>query len=351
MSGTLPAESSIAKIPVGCSTAALLTTDVAGYVTSCSSTFQDLGIGTSKSPISKHWETLFDSPLESQVEGESGVQWFFFPFPDDPKRGFRVSRYPMVDEDGSEDGFYLVVERRESTDANDRMLYYEKMFSLGEASSHVAHEINNPLSVISGWLQILQLEKPKGSEELETLGLMQQEVARIARIVKNLLSFARRQPSEFRFVDINAMISELIEFIGNQFRNENITVIAAPSIDLPFVWVDPNQLRQVLWNLANNARQAMKDGGQLFFSTHTGDDVEIRVRDTGPGIPEETMARIFEPFFTTKQGSGGTGLGLSVSRGIIDSMGGRLEAESTPAVGTTFTISLPIAKAEQNANG
>ena len=343
-------EASTVPVTTAYAQVAVLATDAAGRIVSCTNSLKDLGLTVERDPVGKFWDALFGAASETQVDAESGLQWSFFAAADDPGQGYRVARYPMLTDDSSPPGFFYIVERIAPEDANDRMLHYEKMFSLGETAASVAHEVNNPLSVISGWLQLSLMQMPADWAHRELFEKMQREANRIAQVATNLLNFARRHPPQTSMVDVNEVVSELVNFIDYQFRNDNISIITALAADLPFVETDRNRLKQVLWNLVINARQAMANGGELTLSTKSGDMIQVRVEDTGVGIPPEVEGRIFEPFFTTKQDSGGTGLGLSVSRTIISALGGSLDVQSEVGVGTTFIIQLPITKPAHNGN-
>jgi len=350
MARMLDVDPSALRLSAPYSQVAVLTTDLAGQIVSCTGTLAELGLGDGTSAVGRSWNGLFGSSSETQVDAASGLQWSFFPDNGDPSHGYRVSRYPLLDRQSRSSGYVCIVERVAPTSANDRMLHYERMFSLGETVASVAHEVNNPLSVISGWLQILQQDLAVESSYREPFAVMQEEVDRIARVVANLLTFARRTPPETSSFSINELVSELVAFVEYQFNGESISITTALDPNVPAVEADRNKLKQVLWNLMNNARQAMPKGGQLLLSTHAAEAIQLRISDTGCGIPPHVLQRVFEPFFTTKQGKGGTGLGLSVSRSIIGSLGGELTVQSQPGAGTTFTISLPITGAHNNAD-
>lgn len=342
MDDTLSREAGRLPLTMPYAQVAVFTTDAAGRITACTNSLKELGLGLDGSPVGQLWESIFDAPSETQVGTQDGVQWSFFPSGEEPGQGYRVARYPMQGDRALPSGFCFVVEKVAPDGLNDRMLHYEKMFSLGETAASVAHEINNPLSVISGWLQLDLMQMPQDSPYRDVFEKMQREANRIAQVAANLLNFARRHPPQASLTNVNDVIAELVGFIEYQCRNENISIITALAPDLPHIRTDRNRLRQVLWNLVANARQAMPDGGQLTLSTRGGNSVEICVRDTGVGMSADVLERIFEPFFTTKQHSGGTGLGLSVSRSIIAALGGSISVQSQPGLGSVFTIELPI---------
>ncbi|HEU4400787.1 MAG TPA: ATP-binding protein [Candidatus Polarisedimenticolia bacterium] len=235
---------------------------------------------------------------------------------------------------------------REQLDgAMRQLLQAEKLTALGELVAGVAHEINNPLSTIMGWSQLLMAKEipPEIKRRLETI---HSEAERMAKIVSNLLTFARKHPPEKRYLGLNGIIEKTLEVKAYHFRVSQITVEKDLDPDLPKTMLDFHQIEQVLLNLFNNAEQAMLEagrGGTLRLTTRrTGDRIEARVSDDGPGVPQAIQNRIFEPFFTTKKEGKGTGLGLSLCYGIIQEHGGTIRVESRLGEGATFSIELPI---------
>jgi two-component system, NtrC family, sensor kinase len=178
----------------------------------------------------------------------------------------------------------------------------------------------------------------------EAVEIIKSETVRASQVVKDLLAFARRREPHQELVDLNGVITGTLRLRGYQMSSNKITVETKLAPDLPNVAGDARQLQQVCLNLVVNAVQAMTGigGGTLSISTYATDGVVVMdVRDTGPGIPDTTKARIFEPFFTTKEEGEGTGLGLSVSYGIITAHGGTIEAAATSPDGTTMRVTLP----------
>jgi len=233
-----------------------------------------------------------------------------------------------------------------------RMNVAERLASLGTMASGVAHEINNPLAIISeaaGWLKGRLAKDQSASDELRKVGELAiskilSSVERASRITHQLLDFARKNDWEIQEFDIVELASDVIDLTANAARDANCKVeLHAKSRPIK-VWSDPYQLRQVLINLLTNACQAVgtQGGGEAWASVDTaGDDVLIAVKDTGPGIPKENLLRVFEPFFSTKPPGKGTGLGLSVSKGIVEKLGGRIEVDSRLGSGAVFRVSLP----------
>ncbi|MGH7278101.1 MAG: ATP-binding protein, partial [Candidatus Rokuibacteriota bacterium] len=220
-----------------------------------------------------------------------------------------------------------------------------KMSALGQLVSGVAHELNNPLSVIIGYGQLM-LGRPLAPELRRPVELMVSQGERMAKIVRNLLLFARQRKPERKGVDMNEVVEQTLALRLNQLTLSEITVEKEFADSLPVVAGDAQQLQQVILNLLLNAEQALIDigrAGRIIFRTQPLNPergVRVQVIDDGPGIPADALPRIFEPFFTTKEVGEGTGLGLSVSYGIAEEHGGRLFAESQPGR-TVFTLELP----------
>jgi len=237
-------------------------------------------------------------------------------------------------------------ETRERLDGAMRQLVQaEKMTALGELVAGVAHEINNPLASILGYGQ-LALSRDLRPDVRRFLETSCSEAERAGKIVRNLLTFARKQPPEKKHLGLNGIIEKTLDLKAYHFRTSMIEAETDLSPDLPMTMLDFHQIQQVLINLLNNAEQAMGGagrGGKIRIATRrNGGRIEARVSDTGPGIPFEVQSRIFEPFFTTKEEGEGTGLGLSVCYGIIQEHGGQIRVESRPGEGATFILDLPI---------
>jgi C4-dicarboxylate-specific signal transduction histidine kinase len=229
--------------------------------------------------------------------------------------------------------------------AETQLIHAEKLSAVGELASGVAHEINNPLTTILGLTHLLLTHPETTSHVRDRLGIVAEEAGRAARIVQNLLLFARHYTPERRPCALADQARRVLELMGYQLQQENIRVVtdfAACS----FVWADENQLQQVLLNLVQNAHQAMvKHAGNRVLTVRVWPSdrhANVEVRDTGPGIPPEALPRVFDPFFTTKPPGEGSGLGLSVSYGIVTELGGSLRAENAADGGASFIIELPL---------
>ncbi len=252
----------------------------------------------------------------------------------------------LLDSEGGRNAGCLVLARdiTERKQLERQLLHSEKLASIGILAAGVAHEIGNPLSAISGYTQILQGGGVREEESREYLEAITSQTARIERIIEDLLNFSR--PSTGHSSDINlaeAMPSIMSMLSGQRSFAHMKTIFDLPP-DLRPVRMDPDHLAQVVINIALNAAQAMPGGGGLTVSAREMKGmVELRLKDTGPGIPPEARDRIFDPFFTTKPVGQGTGLGLAIVHRLVESYGGSIEVESEPGHGTVFIVSLPAA--------
>jgi two-component system NtrC family sensor kinase len=238
----------------------------------------------------------------------------------------------------------LDAQRAQTKLAQERLLQSEKMSSVGQLVSGVAHELNNPLTGIMGFAQLLLLKdlNEPVRHQVETIYA---EAERASKIVSNLLTFARRRRAQKDPSNLNTLIERVLELRNYDLRVHNINTEMELDASLPETLVDPNQLQSVFLNIIINAEQAMKgdDDGTLRIGTRvSGRTITASFRDSGPGMSAETVRRIFDPFFTTKEAGEGTGLGLTICYSIIEEHGGRIWAESEPGRGTTFHIELPI---------
>lgn len=271
---------------------------------------------------------------------------------------FSTNIVGIRDEQGQIFAFEIIsrnITRRKSME--DRLINMEKLASIGTLAAGVAHEINNPMTVILGFTEHL-LEQTEELPALhETLKVIEEEGLRCKKIVENLLTFARAPERIETAADINQILEKTLAVVKNTLLIKKIRLESSFSPKLPIAAGDPQELQQVFINLINNARDAMKGGGVLKVETKPAPDgkrVAIEFSDTGNGIPREAQTKIFDPFFTTKKTGEGTGLGLSMSHGIITKFGGNIIFTTFPAEeypekhGTTFTVYLPIA-AEQEA--
>jgi signal transduction histidine kinase/CheY-like chemotaxis protein len=236
----------------------------------------------------------------------------------------------------------------QARDLYHQLLQAEKMAVLGQTISGVAHELNNPLGSILTWAERLA-RKPAAEGVRQGLETILHEAERAARIVRHLLTFARKRHTTRTTVDVNHVVRDTLVLRQHEQRLANVTLIDALAAGLPNVFADPHQLQQVILNLAINAEQAMVSshgrGTLVVRSWHDAerDVVLLEIADDGPGVPEDVLPKIFDPFFTTKAVGKGTGLGLTVAYAIIQDHGGRIVAESSAGHGAVFRIELPTA--------
>ena len=252
----------------------------------------------------------------------------------------------------------LEEEKRRLEDANCRLreaqqqlIQSEKLAAVGKLAARVAHEVNNPLAIIKTSIRIV-VGQTEGDEEVKAnLQDIEEEIARIARIIRGLLDMSRPAPAA-EVVDVNRVVQSLERLAGPNLAEKNVALAVAVDPTRPTVRISADQLKQVILNLVRNAEDAMPGGGRIAIQTgRRGDNVEIRVTDSGCGIPEANLKHIFDPFFTTKGEEKGMGLGLSVSYGIIQAAKGTMVVESKVGTGTTFRVSLPACEAEEEAPG
>jgi two-component system NtrC family sensor kinase len=265
---------------------------------------------------------------------------------------WEISTYPIFDEDNQPVQAILLEQnvtdkrRLEATLAQS-----EKLAAVGQLAAGVAHEINNPLTAIIANAQLLQREISgqsglQGKEDIdESLDLILRAGARAIQVVRNLLNFARKEKYELKPVDVNDNIREALSLLNHEIMQRSIQLFFEPAKGLPDISASANHLQGVWLNLLINAMDALENGqGTIRINTmQNGNNIQVKVVDTGKGIPAERMSRIFEPFYTTKAPNRGTGLGLSVCHRIVKQHGGHILVDSHVDVGTEFTVVLPIA--------
>jgi two-component system, NtrC family, sensor histidine kinase HydH len=230
---------------------------------------------------------------------------------------------------------------RELQDSFEQIRRADRLSAIGQLSASLAHEIRNPLASIDGAANLL--ESPQTPEEMRrsSLAIVHKEIGRLNRLLTHLLDFARPRSPEFQAVDPGRLIDAIVSLAGHSAQQKGITLRKDAPQPAPAVECDPEQIKQVLLNLAINAVQAMDGPGEIVLSARQKNScVEIGVRDEGPGVSEEDLDKIFNPFFTTKES--GTGLGLSVAHQIVAQHGGVIRAERNPGRGMTFSLTLPL---------
>ncbi len=231
-----------------------------------------------------------------------------------------------------------------------QMIATERLASLGTLAAGVAHEINNPLAIMkesAGWMKLLLkreelLEMPRKQDFEMALNKIEKGIERARKITHQLLGFVRKKDSVLAEVNLNELVDEAVQLVGREAANKDIEIVREIDPSSNIIWSDPYQLRQVLINLLTNAIHATGSGGKIAIILEgMVEEVALSVRDTGEGIPKENLERIFEPFFSTKPPGEGTGLGLFVTRGIVEKLGGSIEVESRLGHGSSFCVKLP----------
>jgi len=230
---------------------------------------------------------------------------------------------------------------------HEKLMRSDRLAMVGQLAAGVAHEINNPLGSILLFCRLVMQQVPAEGRVRENLDRIEKETKRCNTIVRSLLDFARERRPMVESLDANRVIDSTLQLFEGQFLIQNVELVRDYQEDLPPLQADQSQLQQVFMNLIINAVDAMNGKGRLIFRTRASQPpgfVEISITDTGCGISPENLERIFDPFFTTKTVGHGTGLGLSVSYGIVQSHGGDITVVSAPGAGATFTVSLPVAQ-------
>ena len=237
---------------------------------------------------------------------------------------------------------------------SDQVVEAGRLASIGELAAGIAHEINNPVAIMveeAGWIQdLLGEDEPTTPDNLSEIERAAAQIktqgGRCKEITHKLLSFARKTDPTEKVIDLNEMVAEMITLVDQKARYANVKIETNLESDLPPFQASATEIQQVLLNLINNSVDAIdSSGGTIRISTHEGEGtIELKIADNGIGIAEANLSRIFDPFYTTKPVGQGTGLGLSICFGIIEKLGGSIQVQSAKGKGTTFTISLPIAK-------
>ena len=254
------------------------------------------------------------------------------------------------------------------TTAKNQILRSEKLAGVGRLAAGICHEILNPLNIISGYSQTLQMERKDDLALQEDLSSITEEIHRIEKIINGLLKFSRKGDVDLKHSEINDALESVLSIVEGEMGLEGIEVVREFSPDLPKLLLDKDRMRQVFLNILNNAKYAMQGGGKLTVrtqicnstnpsspaygngSTSQESDIALKISfiDTGMGIKKEHLEKVFDPFFTTKPEDKGTGLGLSVCYSIIEKHGGTLEAKSDGKNGATFVIELPLNQKQEN---
>ncbi len=294
--------------------------------------------------VHKTDEPVPDCPVKQAIEDGKAHRAEFF----EPGLGMylEVSTSPIRDEkDKVVACVHITRDISERVKMEEQLIITDRLASIGELASGIAHELNNPLTSVIGFSDLL-MKKDIPAEIKDDLELIHREANRTAQVVKNLLIFARRHPAEKHPVDINKTIQAVLELraYGQRVQNIKVRIRFAPS--LPEIVADGFQLQQVFLNIVINAEHFMSEahgGGALTITTeHVDNIVRASFIDDGPGIAPDSMGHIFDPFYTTKKVGKGTGLGLSVCHGIITGHGGKIYAKSKFGNGATIVVELPL---------
>jgi hypothetical protein len=261
-----------------------------------------------------------------------------------------VAIAPLVTRDGSCIGRLVILDDiTERQELERKLVQADKLSSIGLLAAGVAHEVNTPLAVISTYAQMLAKQVAGDEQKSKLLDKIARQTFRASEIVNSLLNFSRTSSTAFEDIDLNRVVRETLTLLEHQFQKAGIVVETEMNETISQIRGNQGKLQQVFLNLFINARDAMESGGTLSVTTKPDvGGVRVEVRDSGPGIPHENLARIFDPFFTTKGARKGTGLGLSVSYGIVEEHGGVIEVESKPGEGTVFRLEFPAVKKAVN---
>jgi PAS domain S-box-containing protein len=261
---------------------------------------------------------------------------------------FHESASPLFSEKGEIIGSVNVArDITQQKRIEEQLIMTDRLASIGELSSGIAHELNNPLTSVIGFSQLL-MEGDVPANMKEELGIVYSEAQRAAVIVKNLLTFARKHAPAKQLSQINTVVEDVLRLRYYEQKVNNIEVEKHLAVNLPEIMMDHFQMQQVFLNIIVNAESAMLEGrhrGKLILTTEKSEGViRVTFADDGPGIAKENLKRIFDPFFTTKEVGKGTGLGLSICHGIVTEHGGKIYVMSENGQGTTFVVELPLSE-------
>jgi signal transduction histidine kinase len=258
-----------------------------------------------------------------------------------PEKGQKILVYPSYGEKEDISGFHILVEKID--EEKNSAQYLNKMLCFGEIVPGIAHEICNPLTYVSGWLQMFLAETHDNDPKKKTYEALIKEFERIAKLVRSLLAFTNQTPKSKQIFDVNQVIEDVALMVVYTMKNENIELIKDLLHSELKIEGDSNKLKQVVLNLLQNSREAMPNGGKIYLSTNLihNDSIIIQFRDTGCGFTKDQLSKIFRPFYTTKTNGKGAGLGLSVCKAITEELDGTIDLDSKVGEGTVITINLP----------
>jgi two-component system, NtrC family, sensor kinase len=330
----------------------VLTVDLEDCIESWNPQLEDLLAIPRREALRRHLHDVLPQDLVAEISSRatsdrvSGIYKFHLNTPAGRRLVINASIAPLVGKNGARLGRLILLDDiTQRVRLEEQMVQTEKLTSLGLLAAGVAHEVNTPLAVISNYIQMLAKQIPADDPRQKTIERIVKQTFRASEIVNNLLNFSRTGAAEFVEVNLNSVLEETLTLVQHPFKTAQVNVIKNYTEQLPPVLGSITRLQQVFLNLFMNARDAMPSGGMLEVRTgaHNG-SVAVEVTDTGSGIPAENLHRIFDPFFTTKATGRGTGLGLSVSYGIIKEHAGKVDVRSTPGKGTSFRLEFPVAR-------
>jgi two-component system, NtrC family, sensor kinase len=326
--------------------------DLEGRIESWNSQVEHL-VGVSRvDAIGQNLETVLPAELVAEIElrAEDERVSSIYKFQLRHREGrllvVNVSITPLLGKDGQRLGRLILVDDvSQRARLEDQLMQTEKLTSLGLLAAGVAHEVNTPLAVIANYIQMLAKQFPGDDPRGLLIEKIIKQTFRASEIVNNLLNFSRVGSAQFSEVNMNSVLEETLVLVSHPLRTARVEVVRKMQEELPPVLGSMNRLQQVFLNLFMNARDAMPSGGILEIRTACSNGtVEVEILDSGVGISREHLNRIFDPFFTTKVSGRGTGLGLSVSYGIIKEHAGKIDVRSTPGRGTSFRLEFPVSR-------
>jgi two-component system NtrC family sensor kinase len=330
----------------------VLAVDFGGAVESWNTQLEGLIGVPREEAVGRKLEEVLPAELMAEITARSGDERVssLYKFPMHSRDGrslvLNVSIAPLVGKSGDPIGRLILFDDvTQRMRLEEQVFQNEKLTSLGLLAAGVAHEVNTPLAVISNYIQMLAKQLPSGDPRQQLIEKVVKQTFRASEIVNNLLNFSRTGAAEFTEVNLNTVVEEVLTLVAHPFRTAQVQVTRNLQLELPAVLGSNNKLQQVFLNLFLNARDAMPSGGVVEVRTKAfNGSVEVEIIDSGAGIPRENLNRIFDPFFTTKSSGRGTGLGLSVSYGIVKEHAGKVDVRSTPGKGTSFRLEFPVAR-------
>lgn len=334
----------------------LFTTDEAGRITSFNRAAQDITLCSFDAVKDKPWWDVFSWEQANLFDADTSTVMAPYRFEGEGRRAdnsrviIGMTLAPLT-ENGVRTGLVgIFQDLTQIRDLEEQMRRREWLATLGEMSAGMAHEIRNPLAALAGSMQILRKDVELDESNQHLMDIAIRETSRLDRIITEFLLYARPPALNLKEYDVNVVLADTLDLIRHEAQSHmNIVIVTYPGPGVLTAQIDPDQMKQVFWNLATNAFEAMSTGGQLTISTNrrrvgsgerTGDVIEVLFQDTGEGIKKEALDKIFLPFFTTKKR--GSGLGLAAVHRIVDLHGGWIRVESQAGKGSQFSVCLPV---------